>query len=230
MSILDVGCGPGSISSTLAALVPQGSVIGIDSSETTLEIARSQHSLPANCTFQSGNALDLEFADSTFDVVQTSQVLCHIAESVAVLKEFHRVLKPGGFVACKEGDSVRFLTFPEHPGLELWGRCIREGQLAKGAHPNAGRRLLDWAVEAGFSVERCTYTAGSVSHVGREGAPYGLTMVKQTQEDEVFRRTILDNNLADEKGLELIREGWEVWAKHPYCVFSMYSGQLVAYK
>lgn len=230
MSILDVGCGPGSISSTLAALVPKGKVIGIDSSEITLQVARSQQNLAENCTFQTGNALKLDFPDNTFDVVHTSQVLCHIAETVAVLKEFHRVLKPGGFIACREGDSVRFLFYPTHPGLDLWGRGIVEGQMAKGAHPEAGRRLLSWAVEAGFDIEKCTYTAGSVSHVGKEGAPYGLTVAKQTQEDEVFRRTVIDNNISDEKGLELMRDGWEFWAKNPHCVFSMYSGQVVAYK
>lgn len=232
MSILDVGCGPGSISSSLAALVLQGSVIGIDSNENTLEIARKQQDLPSNCTFRIGDAHKLEFPDYTFDVVHTSQVLTHIADSIGVLKEFYRVLKPGGFIACREGDTASggFLFHPVNPGLEHWGYFMLEGMRAKGAHIDAGRRLLGWVVEAGFDIEKCKYIGGCLTQSGKEGSEFGLTMAKQCQEDEVMRSNLIDNNITDEKGLELASEGWAAWAKDPYCVFNMYCGQIVAYK
>ena len=44
--------------------------------------------------------MSLPFANDTFDVVQTSQVLCHTPDPVAVMNEMRRVCKPGGFVAC----------------------------------------------------------------------------------------------------------------------------------
>lgn len=230
MSILDVGCGPGSISSSLAALVPLGSVMGIDSSEITLGNARKQANLPENCTFQTGDALNLAFPDNTFDVVHTSQVLCHIADTIGVLKEFRRVLRPGGFIACREGDSVSLVYYPTNPGLDEWARVTKALQISKGANPETGRRLLSLAAEAGFDTQRCTYSGGSITQAGKDGATFGLSMSKQRAEDEVYRKNIFDIGATDEKGLELMGQGWEIWARHPHCVFSMYCGQIVAYK
>lgn len=230
MRILDVGCGPGSISATLAPFVPDGKVIGIDQSDTTLERARNQPNLPSNCTFQTGDALKLDFPEDTFDVVHTSQVLCHIPDPIAALKEFRRVLKPGGFVAIREGDNSSTILWPEHPGLAEWRRVVRETLESSGGHPEAGRRLTKWAVDAGFDIAKCTWTAGDMSFTGKEGAPMGLTLAQQQKDDESYRKNVLGKGVTSEDGLKLISEGWEVWSQDPFCIFSMICGQVVAYK
>src|SRR5206468_5040749 len=83
MLILDIGCGPGSISCGLAELVPQGSVLGIDVSPTVLELAKCTAASKdlQNISFQIGNVLEgLPFPNHSFDVF-THQCLVHLSES-----------------------------------------------------------------------------------------------------------------------------------------------------
>src|SRR5690349_25086699 len=71
MSILDVGCGPGTITVDLAELVAPGRVVGIDSSPEVVEQARAHAAERGvtNVEFRVGDAYALEFADGEFDVV-----------------------------------------------------------------------------------------------------------------------------------------------------------------
>ncbi|GAP93193.1 putative ubie coq5 [Rosellinia necatrix] len=113
--ILDVGCGPGSITMDLAALVPQGSVIGIDTSAEVLEQARalaqargagnSDGNGNGNLTFQQHDAAALPFADGEFDVVFCHQVLHHARDPVAILREMARVARKPSRGSGGSGDE-----------------------------------------------------------------------------------------------------------------------------
>src|ERR1700739_3104350 len=67
MALLDVGCGPGTITADLAARLGEGTVIGIDLATEVVELAREQQSasLGANLSFRTGDVYSLEFADGT---------------------------------------------------------------------------------------------------------------------------------------------------------------------
>src|SRR5215510_4273080 len=97
--VLDVGCGPGTITADLAALVPGGYVTGIDAA---------------------GDVYRLDFADGTFDVVHAHQVLQHLTDPVAALREMRRVCRPGGLVAARDGDYGGFFWYPDVSGLDEW--------------------------------------------------------------------------------------------------------------
>src|ERR1700744_3072909 len=99
-TILDLGCGPGTITRGFCAHVPRGRVIGMDAGEAVIEQARSAASEAGaafpNLSFQVGDITPrLPFADASVDVVYTSQTLYHIPTPVHVMREAHRVLKPG---------------------------------------------------------------------------------------------------------------------------------------
>ncbi len=97
--VLDLCCGTGDLALHLARRVsPQGQVYGLDFSEPLLQIAqqRSQQLLPRH-TFKwfVGDALDLPFADQTFDAITMGYGLRNLSDRLTALTEMYRVLKPG---------------------------------------------------------------------------------------------------------------------------------------
>jgi ubiquinone/menaquinone biosynthesis C-methylase UbiE len=59
----------------------------------------------------------LPFPDATFDVVFTHQVLIHISDPVAAIREMRRICKPGGLLASRESDGGTFTWYPDPSGL-----------------------------------------------------------------------------------------------------------------
>ena len=90
--VLDVGCGPGTITADLAARVAPGEVVGIEPTSGPLEDARA-HAAAAgvpNVTFALGDVYALDYPDGAFDIVHAHQVLQHLGDPVAALREMLR--------------------------------------------------------------------------------------------------------------------------------------------
>ena len=68
-----------------------------------------------NVEFVAGNIYDLDFEDETFDVVHAHQVLQHLTDPVAALREMRRVAKPGGIVAVRDADFHGMSWYPGRP-------------------------------------------------------------------------------------------------------------------
>ena len=109
MRILDVGCGPGNLTAYLAELVGEhGAVVGIDPSEERIALARDTFR-SQNLAFHVGRAEDLaRFPPASFDVLYCNSTLHWVADQARALREFGRVLKPGGRlgVSGQSGDFV----------------------------------------------------------------------------------------------------------------------------
>src|SRR5688572_22264561 len=116
-SLLDVGCGPGTITADLATLVSH--VTALETSEEVLRLAREEVTSP-NVSFAVGDVDALSFADSTFDVVHAHQVLQHVVDPVQALREMRRVCKPGGIVSVRDSDYAGFIWYPMLPELNEW--------------------------------------------------------------------------------------------------------------
>ncbi|KAJ5983038.1 hypothetical protein N7481_005137 [Penicillium waksmanii] len=152
MKILDIGCGPGSITVDLAEYVPQGHVTGLERAGTILTQARELASARGvtNIEFVEGDGNGLQFDDGSFDVVLCHQVLQHVADPVGVLQEMNRVTKSGGIIAAREADYGVFAWYPELPGLREWQGLYDQIARFNGGEPNAGRFLHVWGRKAGL--------------------------------------------------------------------------------
>lgn len=102
--VLDIGCGTGPQSRTIAALPDVGEVVGVDQLEPFLERGRELAADLPSVSFRQADARDLPFDDDSFDVVVLHTLLTHVPGPEGVLAEAYRVLKPGGSVAIYDGD------------------------------------------------------------------------------------------------------------------------------
>jgi uncharacterized protein (TIGR03083 family) len=126
-------------------------VTAVENIDEALDLARAEaqaRKLSNVSLVTSVHALD--FADDTFDVVHAHQVLQHVADPVQALREMRRICAPGGIVAARDADYAGFIWFPRLPALDRWRDPYERAARANGGEPDAGRRLLSWAQQAGF--------------------------------------------------------------------------------
>ncbi len=163
VSLLDVGCGPGTITADLARRVEPGSVVGIDRAPSVIAEAATAFAPPShpNLRFATGDVYGLEFEDGSFDVVFAHQVLQHLTDPVAALREMGRVLKPGGLLAVRDADYGAFTWFPADSVLDEWLRLYHRVARANRAEADGGRHLPSWVSRAAFTdltVSSSTWT------------------------------------------------------------------------
>ena len=154
MTVLDCGCGPGSVTLGLAEAVAPGQVTGIDLEPVVIqratEIARERR--VGNVSFRAADILRLPFADSSFDTIFTSSVLEHVEDPARALEEMFRVLKPGGSVGVAITDWVEPLISPAEESVSRFFALFEKGFNQHGGSLNRGRHLRVMLRQAGFTV------------------------------------------------------------------------------
>ena len=228
-SVLDVGCGPATITVGLAELVAPGTVTAVEITAEVLKLAQDEVAArgTANVRFAVTDVHALDFPDDSFDVVHAHQVLQHVADPVLALKEMRRVCKPGGVVAVRDGDYGGFRWFPEEPALDTWLAAYQSLAISNGGHPDAGRRLRGWALAAGFPAENITATASSWVFAGdAERAWWAQLWADRTTKSSTAEQYVA-KGIATEAGLQTIAEAWHSWSRHPDAIFIVGHGELV---
>ncbi len=229
MHILDVGCGPGTITADLAALVPEGQVTGLDYSPDVLEQARATAAKRGvdNVRFAVGDVQTLGYPDDTFDVVHVHQVLQHVSDPVHGLREMRRVTKPGGIVAVRESDFSAMTWYPEVDGMIDWQDLYLRVARSNGGEPNAGRRLHVWARHAGFDSAGITATAGTwCYHSPQERAWWSGLWADRTVASS-FAQTALDGGHGTQDELARITQAWREWGAQEDGWFAVLHGELL---
>ena len=232
LSVLDVGCGPGTITVDLARTVAPGVVTGIDTSAKVLEQARAyaaDEGVP-NVTFVEADVYELPFADDSFDIVHAHQVLQHVSDPVAALREIKRVTRPGGLVAVRDADYAAMAWYPQSEALTEWNALYHEVTTANGAPADAGRRLLSWVRAAGFADDGITPSAGVWCYATEtERAWWGDLWADRCLSSQ-FGIQARSTGLADEVALEEIAAGWRAWAREADGWFAITHGEVLARK
>ncbi|KAK7950877.1 uncharacterized protein PG986_006605 [Apiospora aurea] len=227
--ILDIGCGPGSITADFAALVPEGRVVGVDAVASVLDQARSlaRDRGLTNIEFAAVDANALPYPDAAFDVVYCHQVLQHVQDPVGVLREMRRVAKPGcGFVAAREADYGGFAWHPASPGLARWGELYQSQALASGGEPNAGRVLPAWARRAGFAAADTQVTVTSWCYTGERARQWGDMWAERAVQSG-FATMVKEKGLGTEEDLQAVSRAWTEWAQKEDLFFNVPSTEIL---
>jgi SAM-dependent methyltransferase len=210
--VLDVGCGPGTITADLGARVDPGHVVGIDAVEEVLASARAeaQRRGQKNVTFEVGDVYALGFEDDSVDVVHAHQVLQHLADPVAALVEMRRVCRADGVVGARDGDYGAMFWFPPDPALDAWRDLYRQVARAVDGEPDAGRRMLRWARQARFTeieVSASSWCFATADERSWWGELWAERVTESTFADQALR-----HRLADRDDLERLARAWRRWA------------------
>lgn len=225
VDLLDVGCGPGSITAEFASRVlPGGSVLGIDYSAPVIERAEQTYG-QSGASFQAMDLYALDIADDSYDIAHAHQVLQHVSDPVAALREMHRVVRPGGIIAVRDADYAGMHWAPESPILDRWMSIYRTVAKTNDAEPDAGRYLVKWAREAGLTDVTPSIDAWLFAEPDRRawwGSTWADRVVSSSLADQAIAAGL---TTADE--LEQIADGWRTWIDEQDGWFVVPHGQLI---
>ncbi|GAA4858192.1 methyltransferase domain-containing protein [Saccharopolyspora cebuensis] len=221
LDVLDVGCGPGTITADLARLVAPGRVLGVDNAPEPVARARAEH---PGAEFAVADVYALPHPDDSFDVVHAHQVLQHLTDPVAALREMRRVCRPGGVVAVRDADYGGMRWWPEHPGLDRWLELYRQVARGNRAFPDAGRMLKPWARAAGFAEVRCSASTWCFAD-DEERAWWGGLWADRVRRSALAEQAVA-RGLSDPAELDRLAAAWRTWAEDPDGWFAVPHGEL----
>ncbi|KAI0840158.1 putative arsenite methyltransferase [Hypoxylon sp. FL0890] len=256
--ILDVGCGPGTITVGLAAYVPRGSVVGIDLSAdivaraasllSTLvtekkkegeggeraeeEKERAATELKARVSFEVADVLrGLAFEDASFDVVYASQLFAHMPPPdlpARALAEMRRVLKPGGILATRDAAAQHF--FPRALDLDvLLSRNLVRGF---GRTDWAGPEMPALYRAVGFDADggKVRVGCGTTCYADPESRRWRADgLVGRLAEGEAVRESWIRNGVSEEEITTCVARLRE-WADTPDAWYCVLQMEIIAWK
>lgn len=227
-TLLDVGCGPGTITVDLAERVAPGRVIGVDAAGDVIAQASrlAEERGASNVEFRVGDAYALELPDASVDVVHAHQILHHLARPVDALREWRRVLAPGGVLALREVDYAGTVIHPETPGIAAWAAVYQRVHRSNGSEPDAGRRLKAWARAAGFDEVDAGVSTWCFEDDDDRAWWGGMWAVRVLE--SAFAGTATDRGFATRDELEAIARAWTEWAADPDGWMAMPHGVVLA--
>ncbi|MDD5093251.1 MAG: methyltransferase domain-containing protein [Dehalococcoidia bacterium] len=171
-ALLDVGCGDGKVTAEFATVVPQGFVLGIDSSSAFIDYARLHYppSLYPNLQFEQMDARELAHT-RRFDVIFSNATLHWVEDHRAFLLGCARLLKPQGrlIISCGgQGNAADvFAVIDELIREPRWAPHFEDFSFPYFFYsPSKYER---WLTEAGFHPMRLELVEKDMTHHGREG-------------------------------------------------------------
>jgi SAM-dependent methyltransferase len=226
MRVLDVGCGPGSITAGLADVVAPAPVIGIDIQPALIARAQAAAHGRANLRFEVADLHRLPFVDASFDAVFANGVLMHLSEPMRALAEMQRVLRPGGIVGVRDPDFATALHAPLTEVLERWLTLRARVRRFNGGDPCCGRHYRRWLLEAGFVHARAS---ASIDFAGTH---------EQTRRQAVFlkaqlrgvARTAIEQGWIDAPAVRTAMTEIDAWSQRPDAFCAMTWCEAIAWR
>jgi SAM-dependent methyltransferase len=229
LRLLDVGCGPGTLSVDLARrLGPTGAAVGVDLSASVIAeaTAHAEAAGAGNVTFRAGDFRTLDVPAGSFDVVHAHQVLQHLRDPVGALAAMGHLARPGGIVAARDADYPAFLWTPADPRLERWREIYMAVSDRNGTAGDAGRWLLRWALDAGFTDVAYSTSTWTFATPG-DRAWWGGLWAERVVASSLAAQAE-EYGVATRGELEEVAGGWRDWAAAPDSTFVAVHGEIIA--
>jgi SAM-dependent methyltransferase len=228
LRLLDVGCGPGTITIDLAGRVAPADVIGIDAAGDVIAqaAAAATEAGADNVTFAVGDVYALDFPDESFDVVHAHQVLQHLSDPTAALREMRRVVRRGGIVAVRDSDYGAFTWSPADARLDRWIELYHEVTLRNDADADAGRHLLSWAHAAGFTDAQCSSSTWTFADA--ESRAWWSDLWAERVVSTRLAEQAIEYGLARADELAAIAAAFRAWGRDDDGVFIVVHGEVLA--
>jgi SAM-dependent methyltransferase len=228
--VLDVGCGPGSITVALAKAAK--SATGIDINAAAIGAAREMAVATGqdNARFVRGSMTALPFREAQFDAVFFHAVLYHLDAHLlaSTLSEAGRVLKPGGVIATRDADVGGNLVYPETSGLllalDLFGRWYDHSD------PEAvrfGRRQSAILRAHGFVP---VWSGASFVNHSADAQTRKESVMDARKTLLAFRHDLIARNLATSSEIEQALQAWDDWGNEPDSIYLRCRCECVARK
>lgn len=168
--IADIGCGSGEITSRLAARYPQARLVGVDILEGSVAYARREHAaLAPRVRFEPGDAFELKFNTSEFDLVVCRHMTQAVPEPEKVIAELNRICKPGGWIhVLSEDYGMLHMAAGAVDPDRLWHEGVVEYTRRTHTDARIGRRT--WSIMNALGLEdlRVDYIIVDTLRVPRE--------------------------------------------------------------
>jgi ubiquinone/menaquinone biosynthesis C-methylase UbiE len=152
MRLLDVGCGPGSITLGLARLIAPGEAVGVDLQPTQVEQAAATARIQRvpNVRFEAADVYNLPFESESFDAVYMNGVAMHLRQPMVAFRECWRVLKAGGVIGVRDPDTSGRFVVPSNAILDAWLALPDRVRARNGNNLTIAREHRALLTEAGF--------------------------------------------------------------------------------
>jgi ubiquinone/menaquinone biosynthesis C-methylase UbiE len=217
MRVLDLGCGPGSITVGLAEAVAPGEMVGVDvqPSQVAQAQALSASRGVMNVRFEVADVYRLPFPDGSFDAVFAHAVLMHLREPVRALVEVRRVLRPGGIAGVRDSDWGGRIHAPATPLLEQWYALTVRVRQRNGGNPFMGRHHRRLLLEAGFARSEATvsvWSDGTLEKTRRRASFLKAQL-------QGFAPTALAEGWMDQTTVEAVGAEFDAWAERPDALY-----------
>jgi ubiquinone/menaquinone biosynthesis C-methylase UbiE len=220
MHVLDVGCGPGSITRGLAERVAPGRVVGVDLSRETLAAARHDAAVRGlgNLEYEEASVYALPFADATFDVAYAHQVFQHLREPARALAEVVRVLQAGGLAGVRDVDWGTVSYWPADPWIDRFVDTHTKTWYRNGGEPRMGRQLRALLNAAGLADVQVTAAVWCYT-TADETAEWGHSYAERLLTSPMGERMV-EYGFATRADVEAMAAAFRRWAGHPDALWS----------